>query len=75
MARAAIGWTIRDLAREAGIGVATATRFENGRVDADPATVTAIRATLEEAGVEFIPGNGGGPGVRLRKAGVGGHEG
>lgn len=27
----------------------------------------AIRATLEAAGVEFIPENGGGAGVRLRK--------
>jgi hypothetical protein len=26
-----------------------------------------IRRTLEEAGVEFIDENGGGPGVRLRK--------
>jgi hypothetical protein len=26
-----------------------------------------IRATLETAGVEFIPENGGGAGVRLRK--------
>jgi hypothetical protein len=28
----------------------------------------AIQRVLEAAGVEFIPGNGGGPGVRLRKA-------
>jgi hypothetical protein len=27
----------------------------------------AIRRALEAAGVEFIDGNGGGPGVRLRK--------
>ena len=27
----------------------------------------AIRRALEEAGVEFIDENGGGPGVRLRK--------
>jgi hypothetical protein len=27
----------------------------------------AIRRVLEEAGVEFIDENGGGPGVRLRK--------
>ncbi len=30
-------------------------------------TVSAIRAALETAGVEFIPENGGGAGVRLRK--------
>jgi hypothetical protein len=27
---------------------------------------SAVRRTLEAAGVEFIDGNGGGPGVRLR---------
>jgi len=27
----------------------------------------AIRRALETAGVDFIDGNGGGPGVRLRK--------
>jgi len=26
-----------------------------------------LRRALEEAGVEFIDGNGGGPGVRLKK--------
>lgn len=31
-------------------------------------TLAAIRAALEAAGVEFIPENGGGPGVRLREA-------
>ena len=31
-------------------------------------TVEAIRAALEAAGVEFIPENGGGPGVRLRRS-------
>ncbi len=30
-------------------------------------TLVAIRAALEAAGVEFIPENGGGAGVRLRK--------
>jgi hypothetical protein len=31
-------------------------------------SVAAIRAALEAAGVDFIAENGGGPGVRLRKA-------
>ena len=30
--------------------------------------VEDIRAALERFGVEFIPENGGGPGVKLRKA-------
>jgi hypothetical protein len=35
-------------------------------------TVEAIQYTLEAAGIQFIPENGGGPGVRLRKP-VGAH--
>ena len=34
----------------------------------DPAAVHAIEQALVKAGVEFIAENGGGPGVRLRKA-------
>jgi hypothetical protein len=30
-------------------------------------TIAKIRAALEAAGVEFIPENGGGAGVRLKK--------
>jgi hypothetical protein len=29
-------------------------------------TITALRKALEDAGIEFIEENGGGPGVRLR---------
>ncbi|WP_352685959.1 hypothetical protein [Mesorhizobium australicum] len=45
----------------------TVTRFENGHSAGAPETVAALRAALESAGVEFIPENGGGAGVRLRK--------
>jgi transcriptional regulator with XRE-family HTH domain len=66
MARAGIGWGVRELAEAAKISTNTLTRFERGERLYDR-TVDAIRATLEAAGVEFIPENGGGPGVRLRK--------
>ena len=46
----------------------TVTRFENGHSSGAPETVAALRTALEAAGVEFIPENGGGPGVRLRKS-------
>lgn len=68
MARSAIGWGVRDLAREASVSVDTISRLERGE-ELMPRTVEAIRRTLESAGVEFIPENGGGPGVRLRKNG------
>jgi hypothetical protein len=32
-----------------------------------PANAERIVATLEEAGIEFIPENGGGAGVRLKE--------
>lgn len=67
MARAAVDWGVRDLAREARVGVATVTRFENGQVIPNPSTLAAIRTALEAAGVIFIQENGEGPGVRLKK--------
>lgn len=67
MARAALNWTTRMLAEKAGVGVNTVTRFEQGG-EAMVGTVAKLRAALEAAGVEFIPENGGGPGVRLKKA-------
>jgi transcriptional regulator with XRE-family HTH domain len=67
MARVAIGWGVRELAAAAKVGVSTVTRFEAGKGVPIPATVMAMRTALESAGVEFIPQNGGGAGVRLRK--------
>ena len=66
MARAALGWGVRDLAEKAGVTANTVTRIENGS-DAKQSTVAALRTALEDGGVEFIPENGGGAGVRLRK--------
>jgi transcriptional regulator with XRE-family HTH domain len=67
MARAAIGWGVRELAAAAKVSVDTVARFERGDALKER-TVEAIQHALEAAGVEFIPGNGGGPGVRLRKS-------
>ena len=66
MARAAVGWGVRDLAKRAGVTANTVTRIENG-ADAKQSTMDKLREALESAGVEFIEENGGGPGVRLRK--------
>lgn len=68
-ARALLRWTAADLAKSAGIGLATVKRAE--AVDGEPPTtggnLRLMRLALEAAGVEFIPENGGGAGVRLRK--------
>ncbi len=54
-------------AQAADVAVARLADFETGRRTPHPRTLSAIRTALESAGVEFIPENGGGPGVRLRK--------
>ena len=66
MARAAVGWGVRDLAKKAGVTANTVTRFVNGS-DARQSTMDSLQQALEAAGVVFIDENGGGPGVRLRK--------
>jgi transcriptional regulator with XRE-family HTH domain len=66
MARAALGWGVRDLATAAKVSPDTIARLERGET-LYPRTVDAIRVAIEAAGVEFIPENGGGAGVRLRK--------
>lgn len=67
MARAALNWSLQTLANASGVHRNTISNFETGKFAGDPATLTAMRAALEAAGVEFIDENGGGPGVRLRK--------
>ena len=64
MARAALGWGVRDLAEKAGITANTISRYENG-ADALGETLARIQRALEAAGVEFT--NGDAPGVRLRR--------
>src|ERR1700681_2336866 len=65
MARAAVGWGVRELAGKAGVTANTVTRIENG-ADAKQSTMDALQRALEAAGVEFT--NGDQPGVRLTKA-------
>jgi transcriptional regulator with XRE-family HTH domain len=67
MARAALNWSVRDLAEAARIHRNTVTNIETGRYAGDAATLAAIVSALKRAGVEFIDENGGGAGVRLRK--------
>jgi transcriptional regulator with XRE-family HTH domain len=65
MARAAIGWGVRELAAKAGVTANTVTRIENG-ADAKQSTIERLQHALQAAGVEFT--NGDQPGVRLAKA-------
>jgi len=66
MARAALGWGVRDLGKKAGISANTVSRFENGG-GAMVEALIQIQAALEKAGIIFISADlQGGPGVRLR---------
>lgn len=68
MARAALRWSIDDLAERAKVGRATIARFETGTA-ARTDTVAALRQTLEASGVMLISEDEasptGGAGVRL----------
>lgn len=70
MARTALAWGVRDLAAAAAVSHDTVVRFERGEELKDR-TVAAITAALEKGGVELIPENGGGAGVRLKRKGKG----
>jgi len=67
-ARALLGWSQTQLAKEAGLSLPTVKRVETetGPKVSDAARV-ALKRALDLNGVEFIEENGGGPGVRLRK--------
>jgi hypothetical protein len=68
-ARALLRWSADDLARASAVGVTTIRRAEltEQKTSLTAANNLAVRRALEDAGVEFIDENGGGPGVRLRK--------
>lgn len=70
-ARALIGMEQGELARAAGVARSTVVDFEREAREPRAASVAAIRAALEAAGVVFLEENGGGPGVRLRPRGAG----
>lgn len=69
MARAALKWSVGDLAKAAGVRPSTVSAFERGG-DAYSSTIGKLQRALETAGVVFFPaGDGvpsGGAGVRLR---------
>jgi len=69
-ARALLRWEQRDLADASGVSLPSVKRLETqpGELAAQERTIVELRKALEKAGIEFIAANGGGPGVRLRKA-------
>lgn len=66
MARAAVNWSLDQLAQAAGVHRNTIHNFETGRYSGSPEKLRAVRQALQKAGVEFI-GEAENAGVRLRK--------
>lgn len=68
-ARALLGMNQSELAVAAGVAFPTVQRMERGGISTSKhETVMRVVEALQEAGVEFIPENGGGPGVRLKES-------
>lgn len=55
------------LATAAGLGLSTVVDFERSRRHVSQDAIVSMKLALEAAGVIFIPSNGEGPGVRLRR--------
>jgi transcriptional regulator with XRE-family HTH domain len=67
-ARAALRWTIEELAQKSGLGVRTIKRFEavDGIPSSRTSTLVELKNALEAAGIEFIGTLDDNPGIRLR---------
>jgi transcriptional regulator with XRE-family HTH domain len=71
-ARSLLGWNQSQLSDASGVNVGTIKRMEKddeGLQNAYNKNVIAVQSALEKAGIEFIPENGGGVGVRLKSKG------
>ncbi len=68
-ARALLAWSQADLARHSKVSEPTIARLESfdGELGGREETGEKIVRAIEKAGVDFIPANGGGAGVRLRR--------
>jgi transcriptional regulator with XRE-family HTH domain len=69
MARGYLRWSAKELAEKAGVAESTIKRMEQdeGFPIARGANIEAVFKTLTAAGIIFVPENGGGVGIRLRK--------
>jgi transcriptional regulator with XRE-family HTH domain len=63
MARAALNWSVRDLARATGLHRNTISNIEVGRYLGNQDTLAAIERVLRSVGIEFLEENG----VRFRE--------
>jgi transcriptional regulator with XRE-family HTH domain len=68
-ARGLLGWSQTRLGIEAEMSLPTVKRYESATgAKVSNGAIQKLQRALEKAGIEFIDEDGGGPGVRLRKA-------
>lgn len=69
-ARAALGWSVQDLANKTSVGTATIVRYESslGVPLSRKGHLETLRRYFEAAGIEFIGTPDDGPGIRIRPA-------
>ncbi|WP_354346230.1 helix-turn-helix transcriptional regulator [Phyllobacterium ifriqiyense] len=65
-ARAMLGWSQAELAKAANVSRQTIADFERGAHMPISNNLVGIVRAFQEAGIEFIPENGGGAGVRFK---------
>jgi ribosome-binding protein aMBF1 (putative translation factor) len=65
-ARAWLDWSQEELAAKASVSLSTVRDFEKGRREPIPATLAAMKAALESAGIAFVD-DGGTSGISFVK--------
>ena len=65
-ARGLLGWSQEDLKLSASVARGTIADFEKGTRTPYGRTLRDLQKALEDAGVEFIPANDAGAGVRFK---------
>ncbi|GAN52299.1 putative transcriptional regulator [Methylobacterium sp. ME121] len=65
-ARGLLDWSQTELASRSNLSESTIRDFEKGRRVPSPNNLAAVVRAFETAGLEFIPENGGGAGIRFR---------
>jgi transcriptional regulator with XRE-family HTH domain len=70
-ARAALNWSLDDLASASGVHRNTLSNFETRKYEGEPEKLAAVKRVLESAGVIFIDEDDEAAGVRLRRFQVG----
>jgi transcriptional regulator with XRE-family HTH domain len=62
-----LGWSQAQLAEAAHVSRQTIADFERGAHTPIGNNLASIVAAFEKAGIDFIPENGGGAGIRFKK--------